>query len=613
MAKNLQEKISTRDLVSHEFIPYACYYSEDTLLTKNGELVQFIKIDNSGGDSDDGFRKALSFAINSSINPKLNAVWIHTCRNRSEARGFLRGNYPQYVDYLWRIQLPIEIHFINEIYISVVVDSSQFEPWKVKDYLRSLHQKSEEKHYNKQLEIKYNQLNSTVKNIMQKLSKYKPHKLGLYKIEGKYYSEHMEFVKSLMGIVGTQMPLPMGDLSLSLKPDHIEFNTYTGKFSLEDQGQKRFGAVISFKEAIGVTAIALQDLLNSDSEFVISQAVDFAFGNKYLPALKEQLDISNIANDKSFLSSAALDKVQPVNPDNFALQQTDITIIKPTLAELDDSVKKVQKTLQALGIVCHLEDLNSERGFWANQAGNFSFLKRQNLIKREEIGCFACFGVDKYTAVEDCLFGKPVTFLETRDGDILALHFFNNGHGHFLIVGEDEMDRQTFANLIAVQAAKSSAKIIFYDHYKKYSNFAKSLNAEYLENLDLDYIAQKLDGEVNVILLNSIKPILDANGHKAFEEFMEYVASKNSIIICCEDYEENCELLLPNFTTTLFFPCYEVTTEYADNYDIFEDEKQMIELINDDSLYMRHGHEEHIIKFNPSEALTEALLEGTLK
>jgi len=610
MTGKIQATANLRDLISHEFIPYACYYSEDTLLTKNGELIQFIKLDDSGGASDDEFRKAVSLAINSSIDPALNSVWIHTCRNRSQAKSFTRGSYHQYIDFLWRNHLPKEIHFVNEIYISVVVDSAQFEPWRIQEYTRSLSKKAEERFRNSQLAEKYNQLNSVVQNIVAKLNKYKPHKLGLYKENGKYYSEHMEFIKSLMGIAEAKMELPLGDLSVSLKPDHIDFNTYTGRFYLEDGAVKRCGSVISFKEIVGITSYALQDLLNSDSEFVISQAVDFAFGNKYLPALKDQLYINSVSADDKFLKSADLLNAQPVNPENFVLQQTDITIIKPTQAELDASIAKVQKNLQELGIISHLEDLNAERGFWANQAGNFSFLKRQTLMKRNDIACFACFGVDKYTSVEDCLFGRPVTFLQTQDDDIFALHFLNNGHGHFLIVGQDEMDRQSFANLISVQAAAASAKIIFYDHFHKYSDFAQALDAEYIEELDLDKIASRLDGQVHVVVINSIKPILDANAHKSFAKFLDYAASKNCIVICCEDYEENCELLLPNFTTSIFFPCYEITDKFADNYDIFEDEKQVIEFISDGNVYMRHGYEEFVIKFNPSEELTRALLEG---
>lgn len=610
-----QLEANNRDLITHEFIPYACHYAPDTILTKNGELIQFIKLSDSGGDNDHEFRENLRNAINDAIDPSRFSVWVHTIRSKSEVKGFEEGEFGDYVDYLWRQTLPSEIHFRNEIYLSIVIDSTQFEPWKMKSYLRSLSKAAEEQFRKGTFEEKHELLSRTTNKIMEKLKVYNAEKLGLYDHNDSYYSEVMEFARTLMGINYSRQALPLADVSVKLKPEHLGFNTYSGLVTIIDKqtSTRKFGAVISIKESIGITAPALQDLLNCNAEFIISQSLDFAYGNRFLPALREQLYFNSVSLDKNFLESASLQGTRPDNPDNFVLQQTSLTIIKSTEAELIASIGEVQKRLQQLGLVAYLEDINSERIYWANMPGNFAFLKRQDIMQRNSICNFACFGVDKYTTVDDCLFGKPVMFFETQEHDIFALHFLANGEGHMLIVGSDEATRHTFAGLIAAEANYAGAEIMYYDHYGKYETYADAVEATYFTTLDLDHFATAIEGDhVKVLILNSIKPILDNDGHKAFQKFLEYAGERNCVVIVCEPYEDNCELLLADFTTTAFFPIPKVTEQFADNYDIFEDERQMIETIPPEYVYCRHGYEEMTLRFKPSPKLRNVLLEGKL-
>ena len=613
MKKKAQVEEITRDMISHEFIPYACHYSPETILTKNGELIQFIKISDSSGSTDHEFRQALRKAINSCIDPSKYAVWIHTVRSKSAMKGYDEGDYLQYVDYLWRLHLPSEIHFTNDIYLSIVIDSSQFEPWKARDYVRSLSKKAEERFRISQLAEKEEELEEVADNIMEALSFYKPEKLGLYEHNGLYHSEIMELTRNLMGVNFDRMQLPLTDISHKIRTDHIDFNSYSGIFETRQKGKRRFGAVISIKENIGITAPALQNLLNSDSEYIISQAVDFAFGNRYLPAIRDQFYINTVSADKKFMKSAHLEGLDPDNADNFVLQQVSISVVKNSVEELNKSLQSIQKDLQQLGIVAYVEDINLERTYWANLPGNFSFLKRQTTMPRELIGNFACFGVDKYSAVEDCLFGKPVIMFENQDEEIFALHFLNNGQGHILIVGAEEDSRQMLASLIATYSQFAGAGIIFFDAHNKYKAFADAVQAEYMTTLDLDLIASRMDGTTKVVVINSLKPVLDNNGHDAFLEFVEYAGSKNCIVIACEGYENNSELLLSDFTTTIFFPVEKVTERFADNYDIFEDERQVIEMLAEGNLYARHGHEDLLLRFTPSAELQKALVEGKVK
>ena len=72
------------------------------------------------------------------------------------------------------------------------------------------------------------------------------------------------------------------------------------------------------------------------------------------------------------------------------------------------------RKLEELGIVFYIEDLGYlERSFWAMLPGNFAFLNVSTCCSHDEIAAFATMGRDKFTAVDDCMFGEPVTFLKT--------------------------------------------------------------------------------------------------------------------------------------------------------------------------------------------------------
>ena len=52
------------------------------------------------------------------------------------------------------------------------------------------------------------------------------------------------------------------------------------------------------------------------------------------------------------------------------------------------------------------------------------------------------------------MFGEPVTFFETAEGQPYALHFLNEGQSNILITGGVFEERQVVCNLIASEAGE---------------------------------------------------------------------------------------------------------------------------------------------------------------
>src|SRR5579872_4863215 len=71
-----------------DFIPYYCHWDAHTLLTKNGELMQTIRITSNihGRDYENGdlvsVRRIVRNAVLSTVDSDQYALWIHTVRRR---------------------------------------------------------------------------------------------------------------------------------------------------------------------------------------------------------------------------------------------------------------------------------------------------------------------------------------------------------------------------------------------------------------------------------------------------------------------------------------------------------------------------------------------------
>src|SRR5260221_4072593 len=77
------------EVSASDFIRYACHYDNETILTKNGELIQFLKLGGlsfeSEGDEALAFRKDLRNALLKSIANPAFGIWFHTIRKRQSA------------------------------------------------------------------------------------------------------------------------------------------------------------------------------------------------------------------------------------------------------------------------------------------------------------------------------------------------------------------------------------------------------------------------------------------------------------------------------------------------------------------------------------------------
>ena len=87
-SKELEKLVDIADdVIESDFVPYACLYDPSTIVTKDGELLQTLKITGLGYDVQAGdLRTAIRAAIKKTIPNDRYAIWLHTLR-RKQKRG----------------------------------------------------------------------------------------------------------------------------------------------------------------------------------------------------------------------------------------------------------------------------------------------------------------------------------------------------------------------------------------------------------------------------------------------------------------------------------------------------------------------------------------------
>src|SRR5215469_11164464 len=92
-SENLEEfRDITDDVIEGDFVPYACHWNDHTIVTKNGELLQAIKVTGlvheklGGKTSESHLRTQIREAILQHLDSTQYAVWIHTVRRRKNLK-----------------------------------------------------------------------------------------------------------------------------------------------------------------------------------------------------------------------------------------------------------------------------------------------------------------------------------------------------------------------------------------------------------------------------------------------------------------------------------------------------------------------------------------------
>lgn len=488
-----------------DFIPFYSHYDPNTVLTKNGELMQFIKIATnkkglnyeSGNDPQHIVREVIRKAIGTHIKTDDYSFWMHTIRKRHSIR--YRGKYQEPLGSLvherWQQINQWKYQYYNEIYITVV-HHGQSASLKDTDNLKDLILPHTNRSFrNKYLEVSLKRLHKAVNAIVETIDEtFEARRLTVVervpelddmKInQPLFYSEPMEFLGMVLNLRDEQMLLPMMDLSEALVSTRHTFG-FNAMETKSENGRRRFASILSLKQYREVPADTIDRLLQAPMEFIVTQAFHFLPHESALKQYREQRNIFEISEDFYCIEASGIaDMIESHTnkPTDFGHHQTTIMVMSDELKHLDGEVVKVQNAFAELGLITIREDVKLEECFWSQLPANFEFIRRRDPLNTSRIAGFARLNRYPQGTYVDNHWGDAVTIFPTMVGSPYFFNFHHQDNGHSLILDFNSFSDQfchILTNFFMCQLRKFNPRMFIFDRNRSTDLLTEKLEGHY--------------------------------------------------------------------------------------------------------------------------------------
>ncbi len=472
------------------FIPYVCHYDENTILTKNGELMKIIRItgfENSSTASEFiALRELVRESITDHIKENKFAFWFNTIRRKKniiseiERKSQFSDFFSAEVNKSWIQQNGWNDQYVNELYITIIIEGFDTSITNLHGFLRSFSYIYTKSLHGEFLAKSHKKLTEVVNLILSDLEDHGAKLLGIKEWEGVLYSEQMRFFGKILNLYEDRYPLTTNDISYELANHRMAF----GDRELEVSGHdhKNFAAILSVKEYLEISVTSLDRILQLPFEFIITQSFDFSFNKKDLAQHKYADYILRVSGDEDFRSLSGIeDFIEDKDglETDYGQLQTTMMLINNSHKHLEEDVKMIIEQLGFLGLVTVREDIFLEHCFWAQLPGNFHYLKRQKIIDTKRVGGFAALHNFPTGKMLQNHWGPAITMLKTALNTPYFFSFHDFDLGHTLIIGPKNSGKTTLLNFLLCQARRVKHKLFYLDFDNSAKCFISAIGGEY--------------------------------------------------------------------------------------------------------------------------------------
>ena len=496
-----------------DFIPYVCHYDKNTILTKNGELMQIIRVtgfsNNSAVSELISLREAVRNSIGRNIKENKFALWFNTIRRQKNItpKGQFGDFFSQKIDETWVKKNKWDDQFVNELYITVITEGLDTSIMNWRQFLRSLSYLATKSLHRKFLREAHKKLSKVTYAILEETEEYGGKLLGFQEWEGVLYSEPMRFFGKIINLYEERYPVSVNDISSDLASHKVAF----GDRELEVIGHnnKNFAAMFSLKEYFEVSTELLDQVMQLPFEFIVTQSFDFTFDKKNLESREYQDYLLRVSGDEEFRRISGAQKFvesKKGTPTDYGKQQITLMVISGNKEELDKDIKLLFEKFASLGFVLVREDIFSEHCFWSQLPANFRYLRRQRVINTNRVGGFAALHNFPSGSIAGNKWGPAVTTFRTVLSTPYFFNFHNGDLGHTLVLGPKGSGKTTLINFLLTQSRRFNGKIVYFDFDSSTKCLVKAMGGNYFN-------MSKQEGE-EVLHMNPL--LIGGNENKKF-------------------------------------------------------------------------------------------------
>ena len=480
--KSKKQEFSLEHL-EEQTIPYACHYNDQSLLTKNGELMQVIRIQGYSeemmGSADElDLRAIIRQAVTENINDKKMAIWFHTIRRKSnlDPVNYFSSTFAKDTHDSWSEKNHWHDKFVNELYVTILYEGSGSAK---ENFALSFTPKLLKQYHLSKLEYNSKKLDEVVTKMLGVLKPFGGKRLEVAYDSYGAHSEILEFLTKIICLHSKRIAIPIQSIDNIFNRSKIAF----GGNSLEilDEHKKHYAAIFSIKEYHELAANALDKFLGIASEYIISQTLNFvdaAEAKKPSEYLNYILGVSKDEELRKQCGVADIAESDSGKTNNYGIQQMNFMIIGDSLEGLENAATSAVEQLSKLGIVVVREDLNIELCFWSQLPGNFNFFRRFSYTNSKKSASFASLNNNPSGKINN-IWGSAVTLFRRKDG---GPHFFNfhvENAGHTIIAGDIKSSKKTLLNFLLSESSKYNPHILYIDQYPTSRVLVKALEGRH--------------------------------------------------------------------------------------------------------------------------------------
>lgn len=469
------------------FIPYACHYDPNTILTKNGELVQTIKIVGYSyetlGGSNVGLRELIRSVLAQEITSPQFAIYFHTVRKKQSLD--TKPSYPcffaQKLHNEWVQKNSWDNKYVNELYITIVHAGADFINSSLLSLTKYMFGSKIYRDHDDYLQQAFIRLDKVMLNILDRLSICGAIRLGIREDSSLgYVSDLVKFFSKIVQLEESEFPISNVDLSKEMTDYKIAFGNDT--FEIKKNEDKSFGAILSIKAYPELDSSILDDFLQLPQEMIVTQTINFTDKSSCAKHFHYQDYVLGVSGDVDFKAIIGTDKFfdsSKNSPVDFCESQITVMIIEESPELVNSMIVNAANMLLSIGIPVVREDVNLENCFWSQLPGNFAYIARKRPLAAVNMAGLASlhnFPVGSLTSK----WGEAITLLKTILGTPYFFNFHVENNGHTAIVGSQSAGKVTMLNFLLSESLKLNPNIFFFDVSRDSELFIKAIGGKYL-------------------------------------------------------------------------------------------------------------------------------------
>ena len=492
-----KESYFKKEFLQSNFIPYKCHWNNNTILTKNNELMQVIKIAGfsfeTADDEDLDIRKKMRNLLYKNLASGNVSLYFHTIRRRSPIHS-KKTNYTRdptvktpkefssYLDYEWEKKYSSFQSFVNDLYITVIYKQDKSGLAMLEFLYKKLLQGGDKNEWSREMHEISESLNEISSRVLNTFRDYNAELLGVVKTKDGSFCKILEFFGTIVNCCHqNKMLVPKIPIDDYISNHRLFF----GSKSLESRGPEgtKYAGIISIKEYSPTSSAGIFDrFLQMPFELIITQSFSFANRTVAINSMQMQQNRMIQSEDKAVSQireiSVALDMAMSGDI-SFGIHHFTILCTDDSLKSLENTLSVAAVELSNCGMQAVREKINLEPAYWGQLPGNIDYIVRKSTINTLNLAGFASMHNYPPGKKEGNHWGEYVTIFDTTSKTPYYFSFHVRDVGHTLIIGPTGAGKTVLMNFLCAQVQKFRPRMYFYDKDRGAEIFILALGGVY--------------------------------------------------------------------------------------------------------------------------------------